>query len=183
MRIRCLGLVAATVSLGLLAAGCVSPHSSIPRQAPTLDGVGLDGSAIDISDHEGTVVLVTAWASWCTRCAALVPDIEALQQQFGIADLEVIGLNVYDSPEYARAYAQHHQLDFPSLLDQDGSTAVNWGLRGVPETFLIDRDGQLVSHHFGEFPPEWLDEVLVPAVSGTSEVEPTAFASPGEVRR
>jgi cytochrome c biogenesis protein CcmG/thiol:disulfide interchange protein DsbE len=78
----------------------------------------------------------------------------------------VLGINVRDLPEPARQFAAEHELSFPSIVDQQGTMSVAWGLRGVPVTYLVDREGRLVERHPGPVTTTWIDTVVEPEVRG-----------------
>ncbi|MDR7381039.1 cytochrome c-type biogenesis CcmF C-terminal domain-containing protein [Promicromonospora iranensis] len=150
--------------LGL--AGCASTEEDEPSPAPPLAGEGLDGREYDVAELRGSVVLVTAWASWCAPCRDEMPVLADAQEELGDAGLEVLGINVRDLPEPARQFAAEHEVSFPSIVDQQGTMSVAWGLRGVPVTYLVDREGHLVERHPGPVTATWIDTVVEPEVRG-----------------
>jgi cytochrome c-type biogenesis protein CcmF len=157
-------LVLPVLVLGL--AGCASTEEDEPSPAPPLAGEGLDGREYDVAELRGSVVLVTAWASWCAPCRDEMPVLADAQEELGDAGLEVLGINVRDLPEPARQFAAEHELSFPSIVDQQGTMSVAWGLRGVPVTYLVDREGRLVERHPGPVTTTWIDTVVEPEVRG-----------------
>ncbi|MGI5187223.1 cytochrome c-type biogenesis CcmF C-terminal domain-containing protein [Promicromonospora sp. CA-289599] len=146
-------------------AGC-APAEDEPAPAPALAGEGLDGHEYDVAELRGSVVLVTAWASWCAPCRDEMPVLVDAQEELADAGLEVLGINVRDLPGPARRFATEHELSFPSIVDQQGTMSVAWGLRGVPVTYLVDREGRLVEQHPGPVTAEWIDTVVEPEVRG-----------------
>ncbi|GAA4725065.1 cytochrome c-type biogenesis protein CcmF [Promicromonospora umidemergens] len=149
--------------LGLV--GC-APAEDAPGPAPPLAGEGLDGHEYDVADLRGSVVLVAAWASWCAPCRDEMPVLVDAQEELADAGLEVLGINVRDLPDPARRFVAEHDLSFPSIMDQQGTMSVAWGLRGVPATYLVDREGRLVEQHPGPVTQEWIDTVVEPEVRG-----------------
>ncbi|MFD2025171.1 cytochrome c-type biogenesis CcmF C-terminal domain-containing protein [Promicromonospora aerolata] len=147
--------------LGL--AGC-APAEEGPSPAPPLAGEGLDGGEHDVAELRGSVVLVTAWASWCAPCREEMPVLVDAHDELADAGLEVLGINVRDLREPARRFAAEHGLPFPSIVDERGTMSVAWGLRGVPATYLVDREGRLVEQHPGPVTQEWIDTVVEPEV-------------------
>ena len=156
--------LAAAATVLLLTGGGGGGGGDLPRPAPPLAGSDLGGQRHDLRDLRGSVVLVTAWASWCDPCRDEVPVLDEAVHRYGGDGLEVLGLNVQDRPEHARAFVEAEQPRFSSVVDHDGTRAVEWGLRGLPETFLVDRDGLVVAHRFGAVTREWVEDVVRPVV-------------------
>ncbi|MFC8923069.1 cytochrome c-type biogenesis CcmF C-terminal domain-containing protein [Cellulosimicrobium sp. NPDC057127] len=156
------GLVALP-ALALATAGCAA-RTEAPEPAPPLAGPDLDGVARDLADLEGSVVLVPAWASWCGPCVDEMPLIADAAARHEDDGLVVLGLNVRDLPGNARAFAERHDVPFPSVSDLDGTTAVGWGLRGLPMTYLVDREGRLVETRVGPVDEAWLEDVVAEEV-------------------
>lgn len=138
---------------------------SAARPAPPLSGRDLEGRHHDLRELRGSVVLVTAWASWCEPCREEVPVLSAALARYGDDGLEVLGMNVQDRRAKALAFVAAERPGFASVVDHEGNAAVDWGLRGVPETFVVDRDGRLVAHRFGAVTQEWVADVVVPVLA------------------
>ena len=148
--------------LGLV--GCAPAEDDEPGPAPPLAGEGLDGQEYDVAELRGSFVLVTAWASWCAPCSDEMPVVVDAHEELADSGLEVLGINVRDLRDPARRFASEHELSFPSIVDQQGTMSVAWGLRGVPATYLVDREGRLVEQHPGPVTQEWIDTVVEPQV-------------------
>lgn len=152
------------VVLGVLAA-CAPAAQQETAQAPELAGEGLDGEYLDLAQMRGSVVIVAAWASWCTVCRAEMPVFARAQETYGADGLALLGLNMQDRLEPARDALAQEEVDLPSIHDADGTLAVHWGVRGLPTTFLIDRDGAVVDVQHGQVTQEWIDDVVEPVVT------------------
>lgn len=148
----------------LLLVACAQQPSDDPRQAPDLSGEGLNGEHIDLAEHRGSVVIVAAWASWCTTCRAELPVLSDAQDRLGPDGLQVIGINLRDRAEVALTALEQDDIDLPSILDQDGTISVHWGVRGVPTTFLVDREGMVLEVTHGQVTEDWIEDVVAPAV-------------------
>jgi cytochrome c biogenesis protein CcmG/thiol:disulfide interchange protein DsbE len=120
----------------------------VGRPAPTLKAPALkpgDAALTDALLHSGKPVLVNFFASWCTPCLAEAPLLDRLAKKDGIT---IIGIAWKNKPEEARAWLERLGDPFAAVgYDLDGKMAVDWGLSGVPETFLIDAQG-VVRLHF-----------------------------------
>lgn len=155
--------VGALLMVALLSDARPAAAGLVGRPAPVLAGETLDGGTADLADLRGSVVLVNVWASWCGPCREELPLLVSTQSRYGDQGLEVLGLNMRDGPVAARALlAETGAESLTSVVDPDGGTAVGWGVRGVPETFLVDRDGVLRARFFGAVTEEWVQEEVVP---------------------
>jgi cytochrome c biogenesis protein CcmG/thiol:disulfide interchange protein DsbE len=126
---------------------------------PPLEGMALPG--IDSKNFAGKVTLVNVWASWCAPCREEHPFLLALShdKRFGIA-----GLNYKDAPENARRFLGSLGNPYAAIgVDQAGRTAIDWGVYGVPETFLVGKDGKILFKHVGPLTEQALTGALLPA--------------------
>jgi cytochrome c biogenesis protein CcmG/thiol:disulfide interchange protein DsbE len=160
-----LGALALTVPLALALGrpSGAAPSAIVDRPAPALAGPTLDGGHVDLADLRGSVVLVNVWASWCAPCREEMPLLDEAAREWGPQGLRMIGIDVNDDDETARQFlAGLGGTSFPSIADADGRLALEWGTTGVPETFVVDRDGTVVAKRFGAVTPTWLAEEVLP---------------------
>lgn len=151
----------------------VVPSALIGQAAPAtklppLDGVTVPG--LDSDAFKGKVTLVNVWASWCGPCREEHPVLLGLasDDRFSIA-----GMNYKDKPENARRFLGDLGNPYKAIgVDETGRTAINWGVYGVPETYVIDRTGTIRYRHVGPLTPESVKSALLP------EIE-KALAAPG----
>ncbi len=123
----------------------------------------MERGRFDLAEQRGQVVLVNVWASWCGPCRTEFPVLAAAARDLGPRGLVVVGINTQDSREKAQAFLREMGgAAYPSLSDTDGTHAINWGTFGVPETFLVDRDGTVRERLAGEVTAEWIDQNVVP---------------------
>jgi len=108
-----------------------------------------DGQVVRLSDLRGKVVFVNFWATWCRPCKEELPDIEKLYEEKREQGLEVLAINYQDDPDDARAFFDELGIDVPMLLDRNGSVYDQYLLQGLPDSFFIDRDGNLAALHYG----------------------------------
>jgi cytochrome c biogenesis protein CcmG, thiol:disulfide interchange protein DsbE len=132
----------------------VVPSALIGAEAPATKPAaagGMDLPGIDSSEFEGQVTLVNVWASWCVPCRQEHPYLMALAED---GRVNIAGINYKDRPENARRFLGELGNPFHSIgVDGSGRTAIDWGVYGVPETFLVGRDGTIVYKHVGPFTP------------------------------
>ncbi|MGI9117865.1 MAG: TlpA family protein disulfide reductase [Gaiellales bacterium] len=125
--------------------------------APAIVGTTLDGRPFDLKDLAGTPVVLNFWASWCGPCRRELPAIAAFAKAH--PEVQVIGVDYQDSAKAARAFATQHGATWPSVID-DGPIGAAYKVPGLPSTFLIDRQGQLVGRLLGEVTEQSLDARL-----------------------
>lgn len=107
------------------------------------------------------VKLVNFWASWCGPCRAEHPTLERLAK----AGLPIIGVNYKDNPNNARKFLAELGNPYVQIgTDKSGRTGIDWGLYGVPETFVIDGDGKIVMRYPGPVTKRILAERILPAI-------------------
>ncbi|WP_309082725.1 DsbE family thiol:disulfide interchange protein [Chelativorans sp.] len=129
-------------------------------ELPPLEGLPLPG--VDPADFAGKVTLVNVWGSWCVPCRQEHP---LLMELAGESDIRLVGLNYKDQPENARRFLGELGNPFDAIgVDRTGRGAIEWGVYGVPETFLVGPDGRIRYKHVGPFTPESLREDLMPQI-------------------
>jgi len=121
----------------------------VGRAAPNFTLPQLDGPPVTLAKLRGQVVVVNFWASWCTECQVEQAALDQAWQQFQDSGVVVIGVNFEDSSGAARGYVRAKDVTYPVVEDAGSKTALAYGLRGVPETFVVNRSGRIVSHVIG----------------------------------
>lgn len=140
----------------------------IGQQAPTFSLVGLDGAMVQSADLAGQLYVVNFWASWCVPCRAEAPHLESFARRWSDRGIAVVGIVYNDTPEAARAFRDEFALTYPQVLDTDGRTAVDYGVFGIPETFVMDQRGVVMAKLTGAIGPDTLDQVLSQVAQGQS---------------
>jgi peroxiredoxin len=131
-----------------------------PFQLRTVDGRSIDSAAL-----QGKVVLVNFWATWCKPCKDEMPAMQRLQQQVAHRDFMLLAITTDSQREAIAEFARTLGLSFPLLLDESKETSGAFGVRGLPTSVLIGRDGRIVGRALG--PRPW-DEA--PAVTLVREL-------------
>lgn len=146
------------------------PSALIGREAPQTDlptvaGLMQDGKllpGLNAADFKGKVTLVNVWASWCVPCHDEVPQLEALAKDRRI---RLVGINYKDQPDNARRFIGRYGNPFAAVgADPNGRAAIEWGVYGVPETFVVGRDGRIAHKLVGPITEQNLKSVLMPAI-------------------
>jgi len=138
----------------------------IPQTAlPPITGLKRDGAAVpglDPASFEGAVSVVNVWASWCVPCHDEAPLLMELARD---QRLRVVGINYKDDADNARRFLGRYGNPFAAAgADQNGRTAIEWGVYGVPETFVIGRDARIAYKLVGPITPENFRSILVPQI-------------------
>jgi len=113
----------------------------------TLDA--FDGQAIDLAAHQGEVVILNFFASWCIPCRQEAADLEEAWQAYRDRDVQFFGIAYKDARSKAQAFLDEFGVTYPSAFDAGNKVARTYGVTGVPETFIIDPQGRLVRHILG----------------------------------
>ena len=114
----------------------------------------LHGAPVRLGDLRGKFVFLNLWATWCPPCRAEMPSMETLYQRFRIRDFVMLGVSEdIDGASVVAPFVRELGLTFPILLDTENRLPGRYGVTGFPETFVIDRDGQVIRHVIG--PEEW----------------------------
>ncbi|WP_342119076.1 TlpA family protein disulfide reductase [Pseudoduganella sp. OTU4001] len=129
---------------GALAAFAFAAQAAPPALAPSFD---LPGARL--ADLRGKVVYVDFWASWCGPCRKSFPWMNTLQQRHGPAGLQVVAINVDEKREDAAAFLAKVPASFTIAYDPAGVTPKAYGIKGMPSSALVGRDGQLLWMHSG----------------------------------
>ncbi|HUV09904.1 MAG TPA: TlpA disulfide reductase family protein [Acidimicrobiia bacterium] len=117
--------------------------------APSFRLPGIDGGCVDLSSFRGRPVVVNFWASYCHPCRREFPLFRRALERHADANLMVIGIVFRDIPSDARAFADEFGATWPLALDDDSDAAGAYGVRPIPQTFFINRDGTVVRRVFG----------------------------------
>ncbi len=147
------------------------PSALIGKPAPQvafqpLEGLSEGGRAMpgfdgkDLADGQPTVV--NFWASWCGPCVEEHPMLEAIRQRTGV---RLVGINYKDTPANARRFLGRYGNPYAAVgVDPEGRGAIEWGVYGMPETFVVDGRGRIAYKHVGPISAESLQAKMLPAI-------------------
>jgi cytochrome c biogenesis protein CcmG/thiol:disulfide interchange protein DsbE len=133
----------------------------IDKAAPEVIAPDLGGKTVRLSQYRGRWVVLNFFASWCTPCKREHDDLQRFSQRHATSgDAQVVGVLFDDAPDDARAFVAENGVGWPLLVDPRGKIALDFGVRGPPESFLIDPDGRVVARIVGEVTDAGLDRLL-----------------------
>jgi thiol-disulfide isomerase/thioredoxin len=152
---------ACALALLLLALAACS-QSGGPQEMPAMSLVDLEGGRVSLESYRGRLVMLNLWATWCPPCQAEIPDFIRLQKHFGPKGLTIVGVSVDDAPpEMVSAFVRENDINYPVLYagdQKDDLVEALGGIRGVPTTFLVGRDGSILRKVTGVVPgKKWAD--------------------------
>jgi peroxiredoxin len=129
----------------LMGKGVTAPNFTLPD---------LSGKMVSLADYKGKVVLLNIWATWCRPCVEEMPSMEKLYQELKDEDFEILAVSVDVSGAKAVIpFMKKHKLSFPALADTKGTIKSLYQTTGVPESFIIDKDGIIAEKIIG--PRDW----------------------------
>jgi len=129
-------------------------------EAPDFSLQTFDGKTIHLADLRGKAVVLNFWASWCVPCKEEQPTIEALSQRYAPAGVTFVGVNIQDTRPDALGFMTQYQIDYPVVVDPAGKVYINYGVVGVPETYVIDRVGRILQKIVGPVDESQLSATL-----------------------
>jgi cytochrome c biogenesis protein CcmG, thiol:disulfide interchange protein DsbE len=140
-------------------------HPAPQTKLPPIAGLDRDGKPVpglDPASFKGAVTVVNVWASWCVPCHDEAPLLLQLAQD---SRLRLIGINYKDDPGNARGFLGRYGDPFVAAgADQNGRAAIEWGVYGVPETFVVGRDAHIDFKLVGPITADNYDSVLKPQI-------------------
>ena len=160
------GVLAAAFYWGLWNNDERLPSTLIGKQVPEFALPPIEGrhDGLSSADLQGRVSLVNVWASWCVPCRTENPLLVELAEA---GTVPIYGINYKDPPEQARAWLDELGDPYARIgADIDGRAGIEWGVYGVPETFLLDADGTILLRHAGPIDRRVLEDILLPRIRG-----------------
>ena len=164
--------LSSAVIVTLLLAGCgqagsveapAAESSANPNVATDFSLTSLDGDQVVLSELQGKYVLVNFWATWCIPCRKEMPYLQEVFEQYE-DQVVVLAVNMNEDPERVRPFIEEFGYTYPILLDPPDELAAEHNVRGLPVSFIVGPDGEIVYRRIGEILPEefdvWIEENL-----------------------
>jgi cytochrome c biogenesis protein CcmG, thiol:disulfide interchange protein DsbE len=183
VRVRWLIPLAAIPVVGLLAYGFRTDPRAVPsplvgRPAPAFSLTTFDGKVVSLESLRGQVVVLNFWASWCyPACYEEAPILEASWRQYQKEGVTVLGVAIQDKEPASLDFIQRFGLTFPNAPDPAGRVSIDYGVYGVPETFLIDRRGMIRRKHVGAVTEAAFREGIAPLLGESAAEGPPSEGS------
>lgn len=136
-----------------------------PRPAPDFVLTSFDGQRIQLSDYRGRIVVLNFWATWCPPCRVEAPVLQRAAERLESAGVTFLGIDVWDDQASAIEFLRDVGVTYPNAEDATRLIPVEFGVTGLPETFVVDRRGVLVRRWIGPLTDEDLDKLLAPVLT------------------
>lgn len=140
------GEAGATAPTRVTAPGGMNTASELPRlgAAPSWQLTRLDGSTLSAAELEGKVAVIDFWATWCPPCIKEIPGYVELQEKYGDDGLVIVGISLdQQGPEVVQRFVERNGINYPIVMGDEAVAEAFGGVRSIPTTFLIDREGQI----------------------------------------
>ena len=111
------------------------------------------GRPISIAEFRGKIVFINFWTTWCLSCVIEMPSMEKLHQKFKDKDFVMVAINLQESASRVKQFYKEYKLTFTTLLDTTGDVGAGLGIRSIPTTFILDKNGRIIGKALG--PREW----------------------------
>jgi cytochrome c biogenesis protein CcmG, thiol:disulfide interchange protein DsbE len=160
------GAVGIGLAVGLTRDPGTLPSALVDRPVPEFELPALEGAeGLSDEDLKGRVSLVNVFASWCVPCRIEHPVLMRLAEQ----GVPIFGINYKDPPDQAKAWLAELGDPFEKIgADRNGRVGIEWGVYGVPETFVIDAEGRIRHRHVGPIQASDLEQTLLPILAELS---------------
>ena len=116
---------------------------AVDEPLPTLSGSSLDGQAVSTKDFLGKVLVVNAWASWCTPCQLEQPELVDVAKRYESHGVRFLGIDHMDQDAAAKAWVESYHVPYPSIADPNGQFAASLDYVGLPDTYVVDPTGTI----------------------------------------
>jgi peroxiredoxin len=143
--------------------GCTSQggNKELPGRAPQFALKDLKGQTLHLKDLRGRVVLLNFFATWCAPCRQEIPDLERLYKRFNAQGLEIVGIALdMEGATLLNPFVQRYGITYPVVLGTREVVVDYGGIRGIPTTVFIDRDGRVAKHFVGFRPPQVFEKSI-----------------------
>ncbi len=142
-----IGLLIVLLSSSLALPGATASADSSSAPGFTLES--RDGGVVSLAEHQGHVVMINFWATWCGPCREEMPHLEALHQRYSSLGFTLLGVNVEENSQDAVDWLEEMPVSFPILFDPENRVSALYDVVAMPSTVLVDRQGRIRFLHHG----------------------------------
>lgn len=129
------------------------PPTEVAGAAPAFTLPDLNGRPVSLSSFRGKIVVLNFWATWCPPCKREIPDFIDLQSAYGPKGLQIVGVAL-DEPDAVKEFVAQSRMNYPVLLGTNDIAQRYGGIKGIPTTFIIDKNGKIINMFEGFRPKE-----------------------------
>lgn len=119
-----------------------------------------NGTTFTLSEQRGNIIILNFWGSWCTECRTEMPDLQTISEQYADQGVQVVGVNFRDVEREALKFLETYQVKYLNGIDLGERITTDYNVTGAPETFVIDRAGNIHQFFWGQVTAAQLSEVL-----------------------
>lgn len=147
-RIRQVLILSVILLIPVIISGCTVKEDEARKPAADFSIPDLEGKLVSLSDYKGQIVMINFWATWCSPCREEIPHFVEFQKKYGPEGFTILGLTIDTiDPEEVKEFAIEYKMNYPILYlgKQSKQVQKDYGnFRGIPTSFLIDRDGLII---------------------------------------
>lgn len=140
-------------------------RAAVGSQAPDFRLPDVDGQSHSLTDYRGQVVLINFYATWCPPCQAEAKVLQGAYEKYRSQGFVIVAVDLQENPATVLRFGEKYSLAFPQLLDETGKVGRRYRVTGIPSSFLIDRQGQVLKVYTGPLSTRILDAWLSEALS------------------
>jgi peroxiredoxin len=127
-----------------------------PEEAETFTLKTLEGGTVSLEDYRGKLIFLNFWATWCPPCRAEMPSMQKLWENFKEEGFVILAIDIQEDSGLVSSFVNERGLSFPVLLDEKGKVSRSYGIRGIPTTFLLNPEGEIIGKAVGA--RDWASE-------------------------
>lgn len=120
-----------------------------PEEAEDFTLKTLKGGTVSLKDYRGRLIFLNFWATWCGPCRAEMPSMQRLWEEFKEEDFVILAIDIQEESKLVSSFMNERGLSFPVLLDEKGKVARSYGIRGIPTTFFLNPEGEIIGKAVG----------------------------------
>lgn len=140
---------------------------SPPPNAPDFQLLDLDDIEHTLTTHEGKILIINFWATWCPPCRKEMPSMQRAWEKVKDQNVVLLGINVGEDADSVFAFGAEYDVTFPLLLDVDSNATKKWPIRGLPTTYVVDTNKKIIFEAIGG--REWDDSTLLDQILALDE--------------